>query len=93
MLFGDNFMARDAYGFEKEYNFGSKPLGFANTEHVVKIPDGYRKIVGLASWSIKEKGSTEKIDEEEIFKLRHQVSVFNELVIFYRLFSNTLLGL
>lgn len=69
-LFGEDFGARDPYAGEVESNFGEKVLGNYNTEHIIKPPDGMRKIVGLSFRSCVKDAAL--LQQDDIERLRVQ---------------------
>lgn len=73
MLFGEDFLARKPYEYETAMNYGERPLGNASTEHVVKVPDKCLTIVGLASKQCAIDGSSDPLDMDTIYRLRHQI--------------------
>ncbi|KAG2494002.1 hypothetical protein HYH03_007929 [Edaphochlamys debaryana] len=73
-LFGDNFGARDPFAGELETGFGEKVLGNYNTEHIIKPPDGIRKVLGLSSRCCQDNaGNLKALVGEELELMRNQV--------------------
>ena len=66
------FGAREVRDYEKAFNFGSNPLGHADTGHIQKIPDGLKEVIGLAAQQINEEGNaevTEDVERERMLRM------------------------
>ena len=59
------FGGREAYDYEKAFNFGAKPLGHADTAHIQKIPEGLKEVIGLSVQEVNEAGDAEIAEEVE----------------------------
>ncbi|DBB10131.1 hypothetical protein WJX82_009705 [Trebouxia sp. C0006] len=68
------FGARDPTAGEVGSGFGKKPLGNADTAHVIMVPEGMKKHVGLASKKCVpcEAGKVEALSDAEINSYRNQ---------------------
>eukprot|EP01026_Neomeris_dumetosa_P065290 TRINITY_DN62623_c0_g1_i1.p1 TRINITY_DN62623_c0_g1~~TRINITY_DN62623_c0_g1_i1.p1 ORF type:complete len:213 (-),score=28.74 TRINITY_DN62623_c0_g1_i1:189-827(-) len=71
-LFGQNFGARDPYAGELTTDFGDKPLGNMDTEHIIKPPDAMKEYLGLLSRHCSDIQLV-KLEEKDKERLRNQV--------------------